>query len=140
VKTNERVVMIQRIAREISEVYAAYMEFVLHQFGFGKYNASEFDSQYERAIWILGEREDDEAFSELYAPLQSVALSDAGTRLNDDEGLWAHWGTFRLFISHTIKHKERAAKLATALEPHTVFTRDERACRDRTDTRMAERD
>jgi hypothetical protein len=96
----------------------ADMNLVLRQFGFSTGDPTDFDSYYGYAVWMLEHHDDDADLLELDAYLHPEVPAPESERAGGD-GPWDA-GAFRLFISHTNEHKQRAANLALALDRYVV--------------------
>jgi TIR domain len=119
VRRGERITTIQRSARTIAEMSFADADLVLRQFGFDTGQVGDFESHYAYAVWMLEHQDDDASLAELDAHLHPDPAAGVDVARAGDDGPWAA-GAFRLFVSHTSEHKQRAANLAGALDRYGV--------------------
>lgn len=111
----ERITIIQRAARALSERSWVDADLVLDEFGFSTHDPRDYGDLYEYAIAVLRGGEDGNLTEvEAYLCPQGHADQDGAADGAADESPWGA-GSFRLFLSHTSAHKERAAALSAVL-------------------------
>ena len=108
----QRVVLIKQLARRLNEESWADIGLTLRQFDIDTQGVTSWEDDYEFALLVL-ERARDDQLIELHHHL----LPDEGSMDLSPVSAQSPWeaGMFRLFISHTTAHAERAGTLRRTL-------------------------